>query len=80
MPPPPRAPPCPLASRLLLLLGGLAVRAGLPPLQFVRVPVGLGASPLGAGLVIGLVAAGALTVAVKVAALLSRCRPPSLLI
>jgi NADH-quinone oxidoreductase subunit N len=61
----------PLAIPVLLLLGGLAVRAGLPPFQFARLPVGLGASPLGAGMIIGLVAAGALTVAVKVAALLT---------
>jgi NADH-quinone oxidoreductase subunit N len=61
----------PFGIPVLLLLGGLAVRAGLPPLQFVRVPVGLGASPLGAAIVIGLVAAAALTVAVKVAALLT---------
>jgi NADH-quinone oxidoreductase subunit N len=61
----------PLAIPVLLLLGGLAVRAGLPPFQFARLPVGLGASPLGAGMIIGLVAAGALTVAVKVAALLA---------
>ncbi len=61
----------PLAIPVLLLLGGLAVRAGLPPFQFAMLPVGLGASPLGAGMIIGLVAAGALTVAVKVAALLA---------
>ena len=61
----------PLAIPVLLLLGGLAVRAGLPPFQFARLPVGLAASPLGAGMIIGLVAAGALTVAVKVAALLT---------
>ncbi|HEX9476218.1 MAG TPA: proton-conducting transporter membrane subunit, partial [Candidatus Dormibacteraeota bacterium] len=56
----------PLAIPVLLLLGGLAVRAGLPPFQFARAPAGLGASPLGAGLVIGLVAAAALTVAAKI--------------
>jgi len=56
----------PLAIPVLLLLGGLAVRAGLPPFQFAREPAGLGASPLGAGLVIGLVAAAALTVAAKI--------------
>jgi NADH-quinone oxidoreductase subunit N len=61
----------PLAIPVLLLLGGLAVRAGLPPFQFARVPVGLGASPLGTGMIIGLVAAAALTVALKVAALLT---------
>jgi len=61
-------PTLPLAIPVLLLLGGLAMRAGLPPLQFARLPVGLGASPLGAGLVIGLVAAAALTVAFKISA------------
>lgn len=61
----------PLAIPVLLLLGGLAVRAGLMPFQFARVPAGLAASPLGAGMVVGLVAAAALTVAVKVAAVLT---------
>jgi len=48
----------PFAIPIFLLLGGLAMRAGVPPFQFARVPVALGASPLGAGLIIGLVAAG----------------------
>ncbi|HAC47036.1 MAG TPA: hypothetical protein DCF65_13375, partial [Chloroflexi bacterium] len=60
----------PLAIPVFLLLGGLAVRAGLPPFQFARLPVGLGASPLGAGILIGLVAAAALTVAFKISAAL----------
>ncbi len=64
-------PTLPLAIPVLLLLGGLAVRAGLPPLQFARLPILLGASPLGAGLVIGLVGVAALTLALKVAAALS---------
>ena len=64
-------PTLPLAIPVLLLLGGLAVRAGVPPFQFARLPVSLGASPLGAGLVIGLVAATSLTLAVKIAASLS---------
>ncbi len=64
-------PTLPLAIPVLLLLGGLAVRAGLPPLQFARLPISLGASPLGAGLVIGLVGVAALTLGVKVAAALS---------
>ena len=64
-------PTLPLAIPVLLLLGGLAVRAGVPPFQFARLPVSLGASPLGAGLVIGLVAAASLTLAVKIAASLS---------
>jgi len=64
-------PTLPLAIPVLLLLGGLAVRAGLMPFQFARVPSGLAASPLGAGMVIGIVAAAALMVAVKVAAVLT---------
>src|SRR5216683_1219308 len=64
-------PTLPLAIPLLLLLGGLAVRAGIPPFQFARVPISLGASPLGAGLVIGLVAVASLTVAVKIGGALS---------
>jgi len=64
-------PTLPLAIPLLLLLGGLAMRAGVPPFQFARVPISLGASPLGAGLVIGFVAVASLTVAVKIAGALS---------
>ena len=65
------APTLPLAIPVLLLLGGLAVRAGLMPFQFARVPAGLAASPLGASMIIGLVAAAALMVAVKVASVLT---------
>jgi len=61
----------PLAIAVFVLLGGLAVRAGIPPFQFARVPISLAASPLGAGVVIGLVAAAALTVAVKIAGALT---------
>src|SRR2546428_1479451 len=61
----------PLAVAVFVLLGGLAVRAGLSPFQFARVPVSRGASPLGAGVIIGLVAAAALTVAIKIAAALT---------
>ena len=64
-------PTLPLAIPVLLLLGGLALRAGVPPFQFARLPVSLGASPLGAGLLIGLVAAASLTLAVKIDAALS---------
>src|SRR5713101_7206539 len=64
-------PTLPLAIPLLLLLGGLAMRAGVPPFQFARLPISLGASPLGAGLVIGLVAVASLTVAVKISGALS---------
>ena len=65
------APTLPLAIPVLLLLGGLAVRATLAPFHFVSVPVILGASPLGSGLVLGLVAAAGLTVAIKLAAAMS---------
>ncbi len=65
------APTLPLAIPVLLLLGGLAVRASLAPFQFAGLAVSLGASPLGAGLVLGLVAAAGLIAAIKVAAALS---------
>jgi NADH-quinone oxidoreductase subunit N len=65
------APTLPLAIPLLLLLGGLAVRASVAPFHIASVPASLGASPLGAGLILGLVAATALIAAVKIAALLS---------
>lgn len=64
-------PTLPLAIPVLLLLGGLAVRASLAPFQFAGVTASLGASPLGAGLVLGLVAVAALTAAIKVAAAMS---------
>ncbi len=65
------APTLPLAIPVLLLLGGLAVRAGMAPFQVAGVTGSLGASPLGAGLVLGLVAVAALTAAIKIAAALS---------
>ena len=64
-------PTLPLAIPVLLLMGGLAVRAGLPPFEFARLPVGLGASPLGAGMIVGLVAAAALVAVVKIAVVLT---------
>lgn len=60
----------PLAIPVFLLLGGLAVRAGVPPFALV-LPVQSGASPLGAGLIIGLLGAAALTVGIKIAAALT---------
>ena len=60
-----QAPTLALAIPVLLLVGGLAVRAGLAPFHVANLPVGLGASPLGAALVIGLAALAAATVAVK---------------
>lgn len=59
-----------LAIPVLLLLSGLAVRASVAPFHVGTVPVGLGASPLGAGLVIGLVAVAAAIVALKLSAAL----------
>ncbi|HKW40874.1 MAG TPA: proton-conducting transporter membrane subunit [Gemmatimonadales bacterium] len=59
-----------LAIPMLVLLAGLALRAGLAPFHVGTLPVGLGASPLGASLVIGLVAVAAAIVAVKLAAAL----------
>jgi len=59
-----------LALPVLLLLSGLAVRASVAPFHVGTVPVGLGASPLGAGLVMGLVAVAAAVVALKLAAAL----------
>src|SRR5256714_5997036 len=50
---------------MLLLAAGLAVRAGLAPFHVGALPAGLGASPLGAGLVVGLTAVAAATVAIK---------------
>jgi NADH-quinone oxidoreductase subunit N len=64
-------PTLPLAIPVLLLFGGLAVRAGIAPFHLAGVPSSLGASPMGAGILLGLVAAAALLAAIKVAALLS---------
>jgi len=60
-----------LAIPVFLVISGLAVRATLAPFQLVSIPASLGASPLGAGLVLGLVAAAAATVAIKLVAALS---------
>jgi NADH-quinone oxidoreductase subunit N len=64
------SPTLPLAIPVLLLLVGLSVRASLAPFHIAGIPVSLGASPLGSGLILGLVAAAGLTVAIKVAAAL----------
>ena len=66
-----RAPTIALAIPTLLLLGGLALRAGLAPFHVGPLPVGLGASPLGAGLVIGLVTVAAAIVGIKLVAALT---------
>lgn len=60
-----------LAIPVFLVISGLAVRAALAPFQLVSIPASLGASPLGAGLVLGLVAAASATVAIKLVAALS---------
>jgi len=60
-----------LAIPVFLVLSGLAVRATLAPFQLAGIPASLGASPLGAGLVLGLVAAAAATVAIKLVAALT---------
>ena len=64
-------PTLPLAIPVLLLFGGLAVRATVAPFHIASLPASLGATPLGAGLVLGLVAAAGLVAAIKVAALVS---------
>jgi NADH-quinone oxidoreductase subunit N len=63
-------PTLPLAIPVLLLISGLAVRAGAGPFQLASQPAGLSGSPLGAGVVLGLVAAASAVVALKVAAAL----------
>jgi NADH-quinone oxidoreductase subunit N len=65
-----RAPTVALALPILLLVAGLAVRAGLAPFHIAGLTVGLGATPLGAGLVLGLTALAAATVAIKLVATL----------
>jgi len=59
------APTIALAIPVFLVISGLAARAALAPFQLASIPASLGASPLGAGLVLGLVAAAAATVAIK---------------
>jgi NADH-quinone oxidoreductase subunit N len=65
------APTLALAIPVFLVISGLAVRAALAPFQLASIPASLGASPLGAGLVLGLVAAAAATVAIKLVAALT---------
>jgi NADH-quinone oxidoreductase subunit N len=59
------APTLALAIPVFLLLTGLAIRASVAPFHLAGIPATLGASPLGAGLVLGLVAAASATVAIK---------------
>jgi NADH-quinone oxidoreductase subunit N len=65
------APTLALTIPVFLVISGLAVRATLAPFQLAGIPASLGASPLGAGLVLGLVAAAAATVAIKLVAALT---------
>jgi NADH-quinone oxidoreductase subunit N len=65
------APTLAVAIPVFLMISGLAVRAALAPFQLASIPASLGASPLGAGLIVGLVAAAAATVAIKIVAALS---------
>ncbi|HEX9364690.1 MAG TPA: proton-conducting transporter membrane subunit [Candidatus Dormibacteraeota bacterium] len=65
-----RSPTVALALPVLLLVAGLAVRAGLAPFHVAGLTVGIGASPLGAGLVVGLTALASATVAIKLVAAL----------
>ena len=44
-----------LAIPVFLLLTGVAIRASVAPFHLAGIPATLGASPLGAGLVLGLV-------------------------
>jgi NADH-quinone oxidoreductase subunit N len=62
-----RTPTLALALPVLLLASGLAVRAGLAPFHVAPFPVGLAASPLGGGVILGLVGVAASTVAIKLA-------------
>lgn len=55
---------------LFLLLAGLAIRAGLAPFHVASLPVELGASPVGAALVMGMTAMAAGVVAIKLASAL----------
>jgi NADH-quinone oxidoreductase subunit N len=66
-----RAPSVALAIPMLLLLAGLALRAGLAPFHVGQLAIGLGASPLGSGVLIGLVALAAGVVGVKLVAALA---------
>ena len=65
------APTIALAIPLFLAISGLAIRATLAPFHLAGIPASVGASPLGAGLVLGLVGVAAATVAIKLAAVLT---------
>jgi NADH-quinone oxidoreductase subunit N len=63
-------PTMPLAIPVFLLLSGLAIRANLAPFHVAGLSAELGASPLGAGLLLGVVALASAVVAIKLAAAL----------
>ncbi len=60
-----RTPTIAMAVPVLLMLAGLAIRVGLAPFHVASLPVGFGATPLGASLVVGMAAVAAATVAIK---------------
>ena len=64
-------PTLPLAIPVLLLLGGLAVRAGLAPFHLASGPASLGASPVGPGALLCLVASAPLLAPITIGALRS---------
>ena len=63
-------PTLPLAIPVLLLMAGLAIRANLAPFHIAGLSGSLGASPLGSGLLLGVVAMAAAVVAIKLVAAL----------
>ncbi|TMB48044.1 MAG: hypothetical protein E6J53_00470 [Chloroflexi bacterium] len=63
-------PTLPLAIPVLLVMSGLAVRAGIAPFHSANLSAGLGGSPLGAGMLLGLVAFAVAIVAIKLTAAL----------
>ncbi|HET7338293.1 MAG TPA: proton-conducting transporter membrane subunit [Candidatus Dormibacteraeota bacterium] len=64
------APTLAVVIPVLLLIAGLAIRAGVAPFHVATLPVGLGASPVGAALVVGMAAVAAGVVALKLTAAL----------
>jgi NADH-quinone oxidoreductase subunit N len=60
-----------LAIPVFLLIVGLAIRASVAPFHLAGIAATAGASPMGAGLVVGLVAAASAVVAIKLLAALT---------
>ena len=69
------APTLAFAIPVFLLITGLAMRATVAPFHLGGIPASLGASPMGAGLLLGLVAAASAIVAIKVVAALTPIPP-----